>query len=137
MQVTQEKAKAALENSKERCRKYSTEDLLERRYLVALDLSEAKDERHIIAASIYLEAISSVLEEREQAGEESPYIDTPTRAEFLAVGKYTKSTDPEMVSRMKTDGYKTGAQAVGEYVYQVDAHMFYRVLENLEEDAAY
>lgn len=56
---------------------------------------------------------------------------TPTPKQLVAVGRYTKSTDPEMVSRMRIDGYKTTARAVGEYLYNVDSHMFWDTVDYL------
>lgn len=55
----------------------------------------------------------------------------PTFGQLAAVGRYTKSTDPEMVSRMRADGYKTTARAVGEYLYDVDSYMFWDTVDYL------
>ena len=55
----------------------------------------------------------------------------PTSKQLVAVGRYTKSTDPEMVSRMRTDGYKTTARAVGEYLHDVDSYMFWDTVDYL------
>ena len=58
----------------------------------------------------------------------------PVRTDYVMVGKYAKSTDPEMVSRMRQDGYRTTAEAVGRYVYECDSEMFTRTMEFLRED---
>jgi RecJ-like exonuclease len=52
------------------------------------------------------------------------------------VGKYVKQVDPEMVSRMRADGYRTDAATVGRYVQRVDPEMYVRIVANLIEDEA-
>lgn len=57
----------------------------------------------------------------------------PTRADFVAVGKYTKATDPDTISRLRADGEKTTAEAVGRYVYNVDTYTFFDTLDYLND----
>jgi hypothetical protein len=45
-------------------------------------------------------------------------------SEIQAIGSYVKSVDPEMISRLRADGYRTNAKAVGLYLYEVDADYF-------------
>lgn len=40
------------------------------------------------------------------------------------IGSYVKSVDPEMVSRMREDGYETNAKAVALYLLECDPDMF-------------
>lgn len=58
-----------------------------------------------------------------------------TKADYVTVGKYTKATDPEMVTRLRHDGHKTTAEAIGRYVHDVDADMFADLHDYLAADA--
>lgn len=47
-----------------------------------------------------------------------------TDKQLREIGSYVKSVDPEMVERMKEDGLRTNAKAVGLYLFECDPDMF-------------
>jgi len=49
-------------------------------------------------------------------------------AEFIAVGRYAKQTDPGMIERMQEDGYRITLLAIGQVVEQSDPEMFDHIL---------
>jgi hypothetical protein len=51
-----------------------------------------------------------------------------------AVGKYTKTNDPDQVARWRADGDSTTAENVGKLVRNCDFDQYERVIEYLEED---
>lgn len=59
----------------------------------------------------------------------------PTKADFIAVGKYVKETDPAMVNEMRRDGYRTGAESIGRYVYEVNDETFLDALDHINGEA--
>jgi hypothetical protein len=60
----------------------------------------------------------------------------PTRQELLTVGQFVKATDPDTVSRLRADGERTGAVAIGAYLLATDPDMFCDTLEYLNEKEA-
>ena len=57
-----------------------------------------------------------------------------TAAQLVKVGKAIKGVDPEMVTRMRRDGYTVGARAVAQYVRGVDPDQFVSVVDYLVEE---
>lgn len=57
-----------------------------------------------------------------------------TAAQLVKVGKAIKGMDPEMVTRMRRDGYTVGAKAVAQYVREVDPDQFVSVVDYLVEE---
>lgn len=57
-----------------------------------------------------------------------------TAAQLVKVGKTIKGMDPEMVTRMRRDGYTVGAKAVAQYVREVDPDQFVSVVDYLVEE---
>ena len=55
-----------------------------------------------------------------------------TNAEYKAVGRYAKESDPGMIQRLREDGYPTTLKAIGEVIYQSDPDMFDQILDNLD-----
>lgn len=52
----------------------------------------------------------------------------PTKQELVCVGKYVKAVNPDHVTCMKRDGYKTDNQSVGQYVYEADPEMYDQIV---------
>lgn len=51
-------------------------------------------------------------------------LEQVTSADLQEIGKYAKSVDPEMISRLRADGYSVAAKAIGIYIYENDPDLF-------------
>lgn len=49
-------------------------------------------------------------------------------AEYKAVGRYAKQTDPGMIERMQEDGYPITLTSIGQVMEQSDPEMFDHIL---------
>ena len=58
------------------------------------------------------------------------------RATLAAVGRYAKSVDPDMVGRMRREGYKTDDVSVGRYVMEVYPSQFNSIVGDLRSEGA-
>jgi len=58
------------------------------------------------------------------------------RATLAAVGRYAKSVDPDMVVRMRREGYKTDDVSVGRYVMEVYPSQFNSIVGDLRSEGA-
>ncbi len=54
-----------------------------------------------------------------------------TTEDLRRIGKHAKSVDPEMISRLRADGYPVGAKAIGIYIYENDPDLFSDLLLDL------
>jgi len=55
-----------------------------------------------------------------------------TTAEYKAVGRYIKRTDPSMVEWLRDHGYSTTPLAIGEVIEQSDLMNFDQILHSLD-----
>jgi hypothetical protein len=53
------------------------------------------------------------------------------KAEYKAVGRYAKQTDPGMIEMLEEDGYPTTLEAIGQVIEQSDPEMFDHILNDI------
>lgn len=61
------------------------------------------------------------------------HINNPYKSECIAVGKYARMADPEMVDRLKEDGYNTSNENIGLYILDCDPDMFDMIIGHDDE----
>jgi Eukaryotic DNA topoisomerase I, catalytic core len=60
----------------------------------------------------------------------------PKQTILAVVGRYAKGVDPDMVARMKREGYRTDDASVGRYVKDVHPSQFDSIVEELRSEGA-